>query len=33
MKDVYVKGMKVQIPRWQNWAKAAKDRLDQMMAA
>ena len=31
--DVYVKGQKVQIPRWQTWAKAAKDRLDQMMAA
>jgi putative transposase len=31
--DVYVGGVKVTIPKWQNWAKAARARLDQMMAA
>lgn len=31
--DVYGGGVKVTIPRWQNWAQAAKARLDEMMAA
>lgn len=31
--DVYVAGVKVTIPKWQDWAQAAKARLDAMMAA
>ena len=31
--DVYVGGQTVQIPKWQGWARAAKARLDQLMAA
>jgi len=31
--DVYVGGVKVGIPKWQGWAKGAKAKLDQMMAA
>ena len=30
--DVYAKGVQVTIPKWQHWAKAAKEKLDQMMA-
>ena len=30
--EVYVDGRKTQIPRWQTWAKAARKKLDQMMA-
>ena len=29
--DVYVRGGAIQIPRWQGWAKGAKQRLDQLM--
>ena len=29
--DVYVKGLAVQIPRWQGWARKAKEQLDQMI--
>ena len=29
--DVYAKGVQVVIPKWQHWAKAAKEKLDQMM--
>lgn len=29
--DVYVRGVAVQIPRWQAWAKAAKEKLDEML--
>ncbi len=29
--DVYVKGRSIGIPKWQAWAKAAKDKLDRMM--
>lgn len=32
-KEVYVDGVKVGIPKWQAWAKGAKAKLDQMMAA
>ena len=31
--DVYVGGVQVEIPKWQGWAKGAKAKLDQMMAA
>jgi len=31
--DVYVGGVQVGIPKWQGWAKGAKAKLDQMMAA
>jgi transposase InsO family protein len=31
--DVYVGGVKVTIPSWQNWARAARARLEEMMAA
>lgn len=31
--DVYVRGVQVQIPKWQGWARAAKARLDELMAA
>jgi transposase InsO family protein len=31
--DVYVRGVKVTIPKWQAWATAAKAKLDRMMAA
>jgi transposase InsO family protein len=31
--DVYVGGVRITIPRWQEWAQAAKARLEQMMAA
>jgi putative transposase len=29
--DVYVNGLAVGIPKWQGWAKGAKERLDQLM--
>ncbi|MBF0588896.1 MAG: transposase [Magnetococcales bacterium] len=29
--DVYARGMKTTIPKWQHWAKVAKKKLDQMM--
>lgn len=29
--DVYVEGKATAIPKWQGWAKAAKDKLDQLM--
>ncbi len=29
--DVYVSGSAIQIPKWQGWAKGAKQRLDQLM--
>jgi putative transposase len=29
--DVYAGGQVVQLPRWQEWAKAAKEKLDEMM--
>jgi len=29
--DVYVGGVRTQIPRWQAWAKAAKAKLDEML--
>ncbi|MBF0383432.1 MAG: hypothetical protein HQL69_20625, partial [Magnetococcales bacterium] len=29
--DVYAKGQKTTIPKWQHWAKAAKQRLDKLM--
>jgi transposase InsO family protein len=29
--DVYLTGLAVQIPKWQGWAKKAKEQLDQMM--
>lgn len=31
--DVYADGAEIIIPSWQHWAKAAKQKLDQMMAA
>lgn len=31
--EVYAKGRVVQLPRWQGWAKAAKEKLDEMMGA
>ena len=31
--DVYARGEVVQLPRWQQWAKAAKEKLDSMMGA
>ncbi len=31
--DVFVNGAAVAIPKWQSWARSAKARLDQMMAA
>jgi putative transposase len=31
--EVYAKGRVVQLPRWQSWAKAAKEKLDEMMGA
>ena len=30
--DVYVHGVATQLPRWQAWAKAAKEKLDRMLA-
>jgi transposase InsO family protein len=30
--DVYAKGVSIQIPRWQQWARAAKAKLDRMLA-
>ncbi len=30
--DVYVDGRAVAIPKWQGWAKAAKEKLDQLMS-
>ena len=30
--DVFVKGMRTKYPRWQSWARVAKERLDKMMA-
>lgn len=30
--DVYCRGVEVQLPAWQGWAKAAKEKLDRMMA-
>ena len=29
--DVYVEGKSIGIPKWQGWAKAAKEKLDQLM--
>ena len=29
--DVYVHGLAVQIPRWQQWARDAKERLDRSL--
>jgi len=29
--DVYVSGMAIQIPKWQGWAKGAKERLERLM--
>ena len=29
--DVYVSGCAIRIPKWQGWAKGAKQRLDQLM--
>lgn len=31
--EVYTGGMAIRIPKWQSWAKGAKERLDQMLAA
>jgi hypothetical protein len=31
--EVYVGGRSVQIPKWQGWAKGAKEKLDRMLAA
>ena len=31
--DVYVNGVTTQIPSWQPWARAAKARLDELLAA
>jgi putative transposase len=31
--EVYAQGRVVQLPRWQQWAKAAKEKLDEMMGA
>ncbi|MBV9064103.1 MAG: transposase [Alphaproteobacteria bacterium] len=31
--EVYAKGRVVQLPRWQGWAKAAKEKLAEMMGA
>jgi transposase InsO family protein len=31
--EVYADGQVVQLPRWQQWAKAAKEKLDEMMGA
>ena len=31
--DVYVQGRTVQLPKWQGWAKAARKKLDDMVAA
>ena len=31
--EVYAAGQLVQLPRWQQWAKAAKKKLDEMMGA
>ena len=31
--DVYVRGVAIQIPRWQAWAKSAKAHLDRLLAA
>lgn len=30
--DVYCRGVAVQIPAWQTWARAARERLDQLLA-
>ena len=30
-KDVYCRGFEVQIPKWQTWARKAKEQLDQMI--
>ena len=30
--EVYAKGIEIVIPKWQHWARAAKRKLDQMMA-
>lgn len=29
--EVYARGLTVQIPRWQSWARKAKEQLDQMI--
>ena len=29
--DVYTQGSAVQLPAWQDWARQAKEQLDQMM--
>ena len=30
--DVYAKGVAVKLPKWQGWAKAAKEKLAKMLA-
>jgi len=30
--EVYTGGMAIQIPKWQGWAKGAKEKLNQMLA-
>jgi hypothetical protein len=30
--EVYTGGMAIQIPKWQGWAKGAKEKLDRMLA-
>ena len=30
--DVYVDGQVIAIPKWQGWAKVAKEKLDQLMS-
>jgi len=31
--EVYTGGMAIRIPKWQGWAKGAKEKLDRMLAA
>jgi hypothetical protein len=31
--DVYARGVAIQLPRWQAWAKSAKAHLDRLLAA
>jgi hypothetical protein len=30
--EVYAGGLSIAIPRWQDWAKGAKEKLDRMLA-
>jgi len=30
--EVYAGGLSIAIPRWQGWAKGAKEKLDRMLA-